>query len=204
VNDLKDELLWTWVQFPPPPPNNMKKTLLLILFLLIPTNIFATNPVIKGLDTFEVVKDKLHQTATWHKMPAIVVCTHAPVEKEKVQKSIKFWKKLGYRFHSSVYFKESRSAEACMSDNPVGYIVIDLVTQKTFGNYDDMAITHFYIDNRTREIHWARIYLKTNVEERVLEHELGHALGWMHSTTTGHLMHKKWVHGGWKIDGLKK
>ena len=111
---------------------------------------------------------------------------------------------MGYRFHSALYFKDSRSAEACTSPDPNGYILIDLVTQETFGKYDDMAITHFYIDNVTRKIYWAKIYLKTEVEERVLEHELGHALGWMHSNMIGHLMHQKWVHGGWNTEGLEK
>jgi len=183
----------------------MKKIfLLLLLLLLIPTNIFATTPVIKGVDTLKIGKEVLHQTATWKKMPAVVVCTHAPVDKEAVKKAVKFWKNLGYKFHSSIYFKGGHPYDACTTPEPNGYIVIDLVTQETYGNHDDMAITHFYIDNYTREIYWAKIYLKTRVEERVLEHELGHALGWLHSKSRGHLMHKKWVYGGWDITGLKK
>ena len=197
-------MLWTWVRFPPPPPNIMKRLLLLLILLLVPGNIFATTPVIEGVETINVSQDNLHQTAKWKRTPAVVVCTHAPTEKEKVKKAMAFWKRLGYIFHSAVYYKDSRSAAACADPHPNGYIVIDLVSQDTFGNYDDMAITHFYIDNSTREIHWAKIYLKTTVEERVLEHEFGHALGWMHSDSKGHLMHKKWLSGGWNIKGLKK
>ena len=171
---------------------------------MVPGSTWATTPIIEGVETYKIGKDLLHQTAKWKKMPAVVVCTHAPIEKEAVKKAVKFWKDLGYRFHSAIYFKDLRAAEACTAPEPTGYILIDLVTQETFGTYDDMAITHFYVDNFTREIYWARIYLKNNVEERVLEHELGHALGWLHTKSRGHLMHKKWFYGGWDTTGLKK
>ena len=183
----------------------MKKIfLLLLLLLLIPTNIFATTPVIEGLDSLKVSQNKLQQVANWKRIPAVVVCTYAPLERKKVVKAIDVWKKLGYTFYSGIYFKDSMAATICRSADPEGYIIIDLVTQETFGKDDDLAVTHFYIDNQTREISWAKIYLKTNVEERVLEHEFGHALGWMHSTSLGHLMHQKWIRGGWETDGLKK
>ena len=92
----------------------------------------------------------------------------------------------------------------CRSADPTGYILIHLVTQETFDPGDNLAVTHFYVDNDTREIHWAKIFLKPNVQERVLEHEMGHALGWMHTKQLGHLMHEKLIYGGWKDDGLKK
>ena len=59
------------------------------------------------------------------------------------------------------------------------------------------------MDNDSQEIQWAKIYLKSNVKERVLEHELGHALGWMHTKQSGHMMHEKLIYGGWKDTGLK-
>ena len=78
------------------------------------------------------------------------------------------------------------------------------MTQETFEPGDNLAITHFYVDNDTREIHWAKIYLKSQVAERVLEHEFGHALGWMHTKKIGHLMHETLIRGGWGAEGLKK
>jgi len=178
--------------------------LLLVILLLIPTNIFATTPIIDGLDNIKVSQSKLQQVAEWKRVPAVVVCTYAPIEKKEVVRALDTWKKLGYIFYSGIYFKDSMAATICRSSDPEGYIIIDLVTQETFGKDDDIAVTHFYIDNQTREIHWAKIYLKTNIEERVLEHEFGHALGWMHSKKSGHLMHGKWIRGGWNLDGLKK
>ena len=36
--------------------------------------------------------------------------------------------------------------------------------------------TRFYVDNLSNTIQWAVIYLRPDVRERILEHEIGHAL----------------------------
>jgi len=38
----------------------------------------------------------------------------------------------------------------------------------------------------------------------VIEHEMGHALGWMHYSAKFHIMHPNWLHGGYGHTGLKK
>ena len=40
--------------------------------------------------------------------------------------------------------------------------------------------------------------------ERILEHEIGHALGWGDVRRTGHIMNSVWSLGGHGIEGLKK
>ena len=65
-----------------------------------------------------------------------------------------------------------------------------------------LAQTHFYVDNQTKEIDWAIIYVK-EVRETVLEHELGHALGFLHYNMINHLMNAKWAMGGWDQEGLE-
>ena len=183
----------------------MKKILLLLLLLsLIPTNIFATTPIIEGLDTLKIVKKGLVQVGHWQRTPTVVICEHAPIDRKDVRKALSWWSDRGYIFYHSIYLRGDRSRAVCRNPDPTGYITINLVTQETFEPGDNLAVTHFYVDNDTREIHWAKIYLKPQVEERVLEHELGHALGWMHSEQRGHLMNEKLIHGGWKDSGLKK
>jgi len=39
--------------------------------------------------------------------------------------------------------------------------------------------------------------------ERILEHELGHALGWLDYNSTGHIMNHNWTLGGTRVDGLE-
>jgi len=204
VNDRKDDMLWTWVQIPPPPPNIMKRLILLLILLLVPGNLFATTPVIKGVDMLKIVKKDLVQAGQWKRTPTVVICEHAPAGKDDVREAISWWNKRGYIFYHSIYLRGSRTQEICNSPDPTGYITINPVTQETFEAGDNLAVTHFYVDNDTREIHWAKIYLKPQVEKRVLEHELGHALGWMHTEKVGHLMNEKLIYGGWGDEGLKK
>ena len=39
---------------------------------------------------------------------------------------------------------------------------------------------------------------------RVLEHEIGHALGFKDNNTTGHIMNHAWNRGGYKKKGLQR
>jgi len=55
---------------------------------------------------------------------------------------------------------------------------------------------------RKFHIQLAKIQL-SSFDERVLEHEIGHALGWVHVGTRGHLMHPEWAKGGWNTFGLE-
>jgi len=181
----------------------MKKLLLLLILLLISGNIYASTPVIEGLDILKIAKKDLAQIGHWKRTPTVVICEHAPIERNNVRTAIKWWNERGYIFYHSIYMRGSRAREICNSADPTGYITINLVTQETFEAGDNLAVTHFYVDNDTHEIHWAKIYLKPQVEERVLEHELGHALGWMHTEKRGHLMNEKLIYGGWGDAGLK-
>ncbi len=67
-----------------------------------------------------------------------------------------------------------------------------------------LAQTHFFVDNATNQIDYAIIYLRTDIRETVLEHELGHALGFLHFNKINHLMNEKWTMGGWDTEGLQK
>ena len=39
-------------------------------------------------------------------------------------------------------------------------------------------------------------------KSRILEHEIGHALGWSHCNRRGHIMNPEWSRGGWDDFGL--
>ena len=66
-----------------------------------------------------------------------------------------------------------------------------------------LAQTRFYIDNLTNKILYAKIYMRSDVRETVLEHEIGHALGYLHYNKINHLMNEKWQQGGWDKEGLE-
>ena len=58
----------------------------------------------------------------------------------------------------------------------------------------------------TGEIFKAKIEIKVGWENRprILEHELGHALGFKDNNSTGHMMNHAWDRGGYKKKGLQR
>jgi hypothetical protein len=142
------------------------------------------------------------QVATWKRTPTVIVCEHAPVTEKQAQAAVKFWKGLHHRFFTTQYHHDPLNK--CRQEQPVGYIIIHLVTQSINLEDKDLAETHFFINTDHDEIEWAIIYLRSDVKELVLEHEIGHALGYLHYNKINHVMNSKWVQGGWDTDGLDK
>ena len=142
------------------------------------------------------------QVGKWARTPTVIVCTHTPVSETQIKSSVAFWKRLGHRFFRTQYKYDPLNK--CLEHSPLGYIVIHLVSQDIKLAPTALAETHFFVDNDTGEISWAIIYVRSTIPETVLEHELGHALGYLHYDKINHLMNSKWTQGGWDTDGLKK
>jgi len=157
---------------------------------------------VANFERIPLVDDRPPQVASWSLTPTVIVCEYAPLSAAQIDSAVAFWKKLGYRFFNTQYKHDPLNK--CLSKSPVGYIVIHLVSQGIKMEDSALAQTHFYVDNQTATIDWAIIYMKADVEETVLEHELGHALGFLHYNKINHLMNQKWTMGGWDSDGLRK
>ena len=71
---------------------------------------------------------------------------------------------------------------------------------------NNMAATKLYTEKSTGHIAKAMIsiYPKYERKERVLEHEIGHALGWSHYNKKFHIMNPSWQEGGYDHAGLRK
>ena len=141
------------------------------------------------------------QVATWLRTPTVIVCEHAPVTQRQIIKAVNFWKKLGHRFYTTQYKHDPLNK--CLMESPEGYIIVHLVTAGVPMEDRALAQTHFYINNLTNKIMYAKIYMRPDVRETVLEHELGHALGFLHFNKINHLMNEKWMMGGWDTEGLE-
>ena len=157
---------------------------------------------VSNYDKIPLVNNYPPQVAKWGLTPTVIVCEHAPLTKREADKAVKFWKDLGYRFYSTQYKHDPMNK--CQSENPRGYILIHMVTLGVRMEETSLAQTHFFVDNATKQIDYAVIYLRPEVRETVLEHELGHALGFLHYNKINHLMNEKWMMGGWDTEGLRK
>ena len=157
---------------------------------------------VSNYDRIPLVNNQPPQVAKWGRTPTVIVCEHAPVKRSEIDKAVRFWKDLGYRFYTTQYKHDPLNK--CQSENPVGYIVIHLVTLGVKMDETALAQTHFFIDNTTNQVEYAVIYLRPDLRETVLEHELGHALGFLHFNKINHLMNEKWMMGGWDTEGLQR
>ena len=141
------------------------------------------------------------QVAHWSRPPTVLVCEYAPISEVQIKSAIKFWQNLGYTFEK-VRYKDDPEGN-CTSESPWGYIVIHLVAKETRLDPEALAQTRFFVDNLTGKISWAAIHMRSDVRETVLEHEIGHALGFLHFNRIDHIMNQKWEMGGWDTLGLR-
>ena len=136
--------------------------------------------------------------AVWETEPKVRVCASTKISMYRVEAAVKYWEKLGYNFKYS--YKDY--IIDCMEPR-YGEIIITLPEGGFSGHH--MASTRIYTSNRTGNIVMAKIFILpiNGMKERVLEHEIGHALGWSHYNQKTHIMHPTWRYGGHDSYGLK-
>jgi len=145
---------------------------------------------------------KPQKNGFWETPPQIYVCKFAPIREERLNAAMKYWNDLGYKF-GDVFFQDE--SFGCVNDAlGFGGITIDLVGQKF--KEPNIGMTWNWKHTKTNQIVKSRIEIKKGWGEspRVLEHELGHALGWLDYIKYGHIMHHHWSSGGFNAKGLKK
>jgi len=160
-----------------------------------------TGNYVGNFERIRAVENRPPQVANWSRTPTIIVCEDAPVTVTQIRSAVKFWEGLDYRFNKTLYKQDPTSK--CTDKNPIGYIIIHMVTEGIPLDETSLAQTRFYVDNDTSTIDWAIIYMRSDLRSTVLEHELGHALGFLHFNRINHLMNQKWEMGGWDTEGLK-
>ena len=173
-----------------------------LLILLAVPFLLATTPTVTGpVDVPASYEGMLPRIGHWKYTPTVILCQGAPADVASVERAVRWWADRGYPFFSTVSTEDAPGE--CRAEFPVGFITIKVGHQQMFTDGDDLAETHFDVDDETREITWAKVYLRGRPLERVVEHELGHALGFIHTQERGHLMHRSWIRGGWNDRGLR-
>lgn len=138
----------------------------------------------------------------WKVAPQIYVCKSAPFKEERLDRAMKYWTDLGYKF-GDVFFHDT--SFGCINEAlGFGGITIDLIGQNF--KEPNIGMTWNWKDVNTGQIVKSRIEIKNGwgPAPRVLEHEIGHALGWLDYLKYGHLMNHNWSRGGLNSKGLKK
>ena len=151
--------------------------------------------------TYEIFAlGKPKQTGVWKEPPMVKVCKELNISYTRVQIAIAYWRNSGYKFHDIWYNYDS--PECFGVDYGSGIII-------TGGNQalseDLLAVTRTSVRTTTGYIIKAKIFIRQKHvnRPRVLEHELGHALGWKHYPQNMHIMHPDYDEGGHKNDHLR-
>ena len=144
------------------------------------------------------------QRGEWKEIPAVIICATAGVRRARVQQAVDFWESMGYNIGEVVQAEVDDFS--CERDIVLfGDILIDVMNY-TNNSDGHLGTTTTWADKTTSEIFKAKIEIMPGWgdTERIMEHELGHALGWRDYNQLGHLMHEEWPKGGHNIKGLKK
>jgi hypothetical protein len=142
---------------------------------------------------------KPQRQAVWVDTPRIRICISTGVSLSRATQATRYWEGAGYRFGAIT----SDPFSTCMNPH-AGEILITL-PESGFSNHH-MASTRLYTDSKTGDIVKVKIHIlpKHARKERVLEHEIGHALGWTHYRQRYHIMHPTWHMGGYDRSGIRK
>tara|TARA_Y100000114_G_scaffold139939_1_gene144397 strand:- start:1839 stop:2441 length:603 start_codon:yes stop_codon:yes gene_type:complete len=135
--------------------------------------------------------------------PYLLLCDDF-VSISDAEAAIRFWENLGYEFRNT---RMGDPLDECMSaDAPFGAIRVKLPTSATASILKGkLAVTSTvkYIDTNTLYSATITIHGFALKKRYTLEHEIGHALGWGHVETTGHIMNPKWINIGSKAVGVR-
>lgn len=136
----------------------------------------------------------------WTETPKIIVCKNSEVTDHRIKKAISYWKRIGYK----IEYAGQESEYQCMIGGRDGMITVMTVnTSLQMGS--NLAMTRTFKNSRTKENLKAEIYIFPHVASRplVLEHEIGHALGWSHCNTSYHIMNREITFTGHGSRGVR-
>lgn len=166
--------------------NNMNRTY----------KVFVESKYIVNISFFNKLIEK---KANWKEPPNIIVCKGTVISKIRIKKAISFWERLGYSFGEVFYF-------SCPYDTQY-HGAIYIMEPKTGFDFSQLANTHTAyaeFNDKSREIigSWIEIPNSEIEKDNVLEHELGHARGFQHTSQSNHIMNKEFSNLGTITTGL--
>jgi hypothetical protein len=136
--------------------------------------------------------------AAWENDPVVIICPDSHITSYRVALAMEWW---GIRGHEFAYYHFDEDNKICSK----GLFITGVVFIRGEGELlpDTYAVTtRLAIAGKMKA---ASITLpnENKFMPRLLEHELGHALGFLHYNMINHLMNQKWTMGGWDKNGLE-
>jgi len=141
----------------------------------------------------------IEKKANWKEPPNIIICDGTKISKTRIKNAIAFWERLGYSFGEIFEF-------SCPYDTQYHGAIYIMEPSSGF-NFTLLANTHTayaeFPDKRKEIIgSWIEIPNNNITRPRILEHEIGHALGFQHTIERYHIMNKEFAKGGTRTAGL--
>ena len=181
-----------------------------LAFVNMKPYLYFLGPQIEVSKECDITDDVLKTSRTikpnnlfWERPPDILICPESNIKTERVRKATRYWNNLGYSF-GSVQTALPGNFRCASGDPYMNEIIIDIPSQNfSFGQH--LGTTRTWWRTDTGQIIKAKIEIATGWEneERVIEHELGHAIGWKDNTLRGHIMNRSWSAGGLNSRGLR-
>ena len=142
----------------------------------------------------------------WLSAPIIKICPGAGISKSRVKTALRYWEDLGYEFGEII--EPGYTGIGC--EALAGEIAFRLPTQSELSqavSNSRLGVAATQIHRPTQQILASDIYFQTTVAShqlKIVEHEIGHALGWEHHNFSNHIMHPSLHHSGYGSVGVEK
>ena len=150
-------------------------------------------------------RGKVRLAGKWDDPPNIIVCDGAGVTQYRLETAVRFWEGLGYQFGD---LRILGRFDQCPQD--WGSIVFRLPTQteltQSLGRSHLATTKRYALKDAPDNLVLAEIYFVSSEMSKkkfIVEHEIGHALGWLHSNKRRHIMYPQWSESGVLTEGVR-
>lgn len=155
---------------------NNFRTAQMVLLIALAASIALTVAGMKSCNEPVVV----NKWGEWDEPPEVILCDSSTHSFDDVLEVVSRYEERGHKFGDII------ELSMCPEENVPGWIVIKDAGTKI--RYSEMGHAHSKFNTETGKILSSSIETRKDSDILVLEHEMGHALGYDHVNRSGHIM----------------